>query len=173
MKVMKNVLKRVCVFTLAMAVMLGITPFYTTPVSKADGSVTYLKKSWNDTDFAVTCTTETCSEYNSVTTISETNPVTWNAGTYVVSTDAIINSRITVTGTVNLILCDDAVLNANKGITVSSGNTLNIYAQSEDTNMGKLIAKTMTADHYAAIGGDNANMNCGTVVINGVTLEAE
>ena len=92
MKVMKNVLKRVCVFTLAMAVMLGITPFYTTPVSKANGSVTYLKKSWNNEDFAVTCTTETCSDYNPVTTDSETNPVTWEAGWYVVDTDATIST---------------------------------------------------------------------------------
>jgi hypothetical protein len=47
-----------------------------------------------------------------------------------------IDTRITVQGTVNLILCDGAKLTAIKGLSVISGNTLNIYAHSNGANMG-------------------------------------
>ena len=74
---------------------------------------------------------------------------TLNAGWYVVQgTDPItINSRVTVTGDVHLILTDDCTLTVNGGIQLpdnsndtssTSPNALTIYAQSTGNNMGTL-----------------------------------
>ena len=93
-----------------------------------------------------------------------------SAGWYYVEGTVENANRITVTGTVNLILCDGAQLTASKGITVNSGNTLNIYAQTNGT--GKL---TVTKPDYqkAGIGGGpecdggNVTINGGTVTVTG------
>ena len=59
---------------------------------------------------------------------------TWGTGGqttwYVVQDNVTINDRVTVSGTVNLILKDGCTLNASKGIEVNSENDLTIYAQS-------------------------------------------
>ena len=90
----------------------------------------------------------------------------------------IISSRITVNGTVNLILRDGATLTANAGITTTNA-TLNIYAQSNGT--GALIATGSNGDDYsgggAGIGGggggNNANGGAGgNVNIYGGTVTA-
>ena len=95
---------------------------------------------------------------------------TWTNGWYVVSGDVTINSRITVSGTVNLILADNKTLNANAGIQVASGNSLTIYAQSTGDNMGALNA-TGSEDDYAGIGGDFGE-EFGTITINGGSVTA-
>ena len=58
----------------------------------------------------------------------------WAAGTYVVSGDVTINSAITVTGDVKLILKDGASLTVNN--TITGGGNLTIYGQELST--GKL-----------------------------------
>ena len=84
------------------------------------------------------------------------NTRNWADGSwYVVPEGGVtISNRITVSGTVNLILRDGATLTASQGITTSNA-TLNIYAQSAGT--GKLIA-TGTAGYNApgsaGIGGN-------------------
>jgi hypothetical protein len=55
----------------------------------------------------------------------------------VCNSDITVGERITVKGTVNLILCNGATIMANQGITVGRGNSLNIYGQ--EGNQGKLI----------------------------------
>ena len=124
------------------------TPGETDP---ADGTVTY-------DDAAVT-------EYTEVTAAENT----WSNGTYVVLHDTVVSEKITVTGNVNLILCDDTALTAENGITVSNGGHLNIYAQKNGT--GKLIAngtpgpdKTGNTDGFSAIEG--------SVTVHGGVIEA-
>ena len=90
-----------------------------------------------------------------------------------------ISGRITVNGTVNLILRDGATLTANAGIT-TTGATLNIYAQSEGT--GALIATGSNGGRNstggsAGIGGcggayENNGGAGGTVSIFGGTVTA-
>ena len=81
---------------------------------------------------------------------SETN------GWYVVNSSVTVNDRITVTGTVNLILADNGSLTAEKGITVNQGNSLTIWGQSGDTGtLGTLIAKGGT-DPTGLYGEPNA-----------------
>ena len=79
--------------------------------------------------------------------------------TYVVSGSETINARLDVSGTVNIILCDGAKLDATKGIQVGSGSELNIYGQELGT--GQLNANGYTAGsaQFAAIGANFAVMN--------------
>ena len=83
--------------------------------------------------------TQTCSDYTEVT--SQTSNWTGSEGAtwYVVKNDVQINTRITVTGDVHLILADGCTLNAAKGIYVGSGNSLTIYGQREGS--GELRAE--------------------------------
>ena len=113
----------------------------------------------------------------------------WANGTYVVTATTTISSRITVTGTVNLIILDGAELTAQKGITVSNSNTLNIYMGNSSNSIqstGKLTANAYRDDDWegdnmeagAGIGGWATNKNgdnydndgCGTVTIHGGTV---
>ena len=87
---------------------------------------------------------------------------------YVVSDNVTVSSRITVTGTAHLILCDGATLTASKGITVNNGNTINIYAQSGGT--GELSAGNDV--NTAGIGGGARYQSGGTVNIHGGKITA-
>ncbi len=94
----------------------------------------------------------------------------WSNGWYVVNGAVTIGSRITVSGTVNLILADGAQFTASQGIAVNSGNTFIIYAQSEDeATMGKLTATGR--GNEAGIGGNKSN-NSGAITINGGVINA-
>ena len=122
-------------------------------------------------------TKQTC---DSATVVTETDTA-WGASDsqehwYVVNSNVTINTRVTVTGDVHLILKDGFTLNATKGINVSKGNSLTIYAQSAGEGMGKLI--TTGSVSVAGIGGiwfygaDSANCTSGTITINGGTVTA-
>lgn len=54
---------------------------------------------------------------DNVTVVDGSN--TWNGGWYVVNSNVTISSRITVSGSVNLILADGYTLTASQGITVA------------------------------------------------------
>ena len=99
----------------------------------SDGKLTY-----TDNEIAGTGVTEV------------TNSTTeWENGTYVVTATTEISSRITVTGTVNLIILDGATLTAEKGITVSDDNTLNIYMGNSSNSIqstGQLNATAVEAE---------------------------
>ena len=92
---------------------------------------------------------------------SSTNPK-W----YVVKEAVTINDRITVTGNVHLILADKAALTAKKGIDVSAGNSLTIYAQTDmlTENTGKIVAEPN--DYNAGIGGSK-DKDGGSIKITG------
>ena len=103
-------------------------------------------------------------------------------GTWYVDEEITVANRLSVAGTVNLILCNGCKLIADKGITVGNDNTLNIYGQ--QGNSGKLIANgqnnTGNGDFYTGIGGcivyvyNNAKTNipCGTIGIYGGDVTA-
>ena len=103
-------------------------------------------------------------------TVVTSDTTTWSTGWYVVDGSVAISSRITVSGTVNLILADGFTLGAQKGIKVSSGNSLTIWGQAGDS--GTLNADTdFGTGGDAGIGGDQYQSN-GTIVINGGTIKA-
>ena len=120
---------------------------------------------WNGTTLVEKTGDDACTDYTVVTA----DTTTFEDGKwYVVSNSVTVSSRITVTGTANLILRDGATLTASKGITVNSGNTINIYAQSAGT--GELNAGSDTS--VASIGGGARYQSGGTVNIHGGKITA-
>ena len=104
-------------------------------------------------------------------------------GWYYVNDNVWIDNRITVNGTVNIILGDGCTLEVQKGIEVPEGKTLNIYAQSAGDGRGSLVAFVGEGGEYhqgcdAAIGGDggddgyNDGMKAGNINIYGGNIEA-
>ena len=137
-------------------------------------NVSYIYYTWDDVSQILTQHDGTAETATVVT-----DQTTWSNGWYVVNSDTTINSRVTVTGNVHLILADGCKLTVTGGIQVQdddnnpdtpSPNSLTIYAQSTDENtMGKLTAKG--ADYNAGIGGGNGS-DGGTVTIHGGTVNA-
>ncbi len=93
---------------------------------------------------------------------------TWENNWYVVSGNVTISDRITIKGTVHLILMDDCTLTAQNGISVNPGNSLTIYGQSGQS--GSLSATG--SEGNAGIGGDNLQ-GFGTITINGGIIIAD
>ncbi len=99
-------------------------------------------------------------------TISSQN--TFTNGWYVLDNSVTIDSRVTVSGTVHLVLKDGCTLTLPKGIHLKEDNSLTIYGQTNGT--GKLTAGP-SDDYLAGIGGDN-HERAGTLVVNGGNVEA-
>ena len=97
------------------------------------------------------------------------------SGWYVVAGDTQIDTRITVTGDVNIILMDGVTLTAYRGINVGEGSSLTIWAQCDATEdgspAGALVAYLGNNDSDAAIGG-NYEQKGGTITINGGFITA-
>ena len=84
------------------------------------------------------------------------------SGWVVAAQSVINNNRLTVSGDVNLILCDGAVLTAHSGITVNEGASLTIWQQQGGTGALDIDAVDL---NIAAIGGDDSP--AGDITING------
>ncbi|MCI8527829.1 MAG: LPXTG cell wall anchor domain-containing protein [Lachnospiraceae bacterium] len=110
-------------------------------------------------------TTQSCSDYTEVAS----DTTTWSdGGWYVVNGEITVDSRITASGTVHLILADGCELKAAGGIQVDG--SLTVYAQSQDDSAGKLTAVNTKADYYAGIGvsqGKTLTINGGVVTATG------
>lgn len=92
----------------------------------------------------------------------------WTDGRwYVVTDDVTIENRISINGTVRLVLCDGVTLNAPNGISLKSGNSLIIYGQ---TN-GSGILNANNNGIAAGIGSENEG-TCGNLTINSGTVNA-
>jgi len=153
---------------LSLALMLSLVPGLSM-TAMADSEVSYQEGSWSNNSVAFTAKTAA----NPTTLASGTTA--WGDGNwYVVPAGGVtISSRITVTGTVNLILTDGNTLTASKGITVADGNTLNIYAQSEGNNAGVLLINSVDDYNSGIGGGTTANdRNAGALIIHGGKIVA-
>ena len=109
--------------------------------------------------------TKECSNY----TVVDGSTTTWDNGWYVVNSTVTINSQVTVSGTVHLILADGASLTVNGGIKVAENNSFTVYAQSVEKNMGTLTA--VGGNQSAGI-GNRYNESVGNITINGGTVTA-
>ena len=108
------------------------------------------------------------------TPISKDNrPTTWTTGWYVVDGTVEIDSRVTVTGDVKLILKDGANLTVNGGIDVSgTSNSFTVYAQSADeSQMGSLTATAADKTGNAGI-GSSGRQTAGAITVNGGRVTA-
>lgn len=106
-----------------------------------------------------------CNDYRYV----RSSDTSWS-GWVVASQNMTLDSRVTVSGTVNLILMDGKTLTVTNGIQAGEGATLNIYAQSGNT--GALIAGNKQNSYAAGIGGNKGSYNAGTITINGGQIMA-
>ena len=129
----------------ARAVMLLLLAMLTASTAWAD-DVTYYDPTGasNPTKTATNPTAIT----DGTTSIGTADTETW----YYVSGTFTNNNRIEVLGTVNIILVDGCQFTASQGISVPSGSTLNIWAQSTGDGCGRLTA--YQDDKNAAIGGE-------------------
>ncbi|RRD92753.1 hypothetical protein EII17_13660 [Clostridiales bacterium COT073_COT-073] len=91
---------------------------------------------------------------------------------YVVKDKVEMNTRVTVTGDVHLILADGAELKAKKGINVSEENALTIYGQTDEVtqNTGKIDANGVS---MSGIGGTDYGSACGKITITGGVVDAK
>lgn len=131
-------------------------------------SVEYQEASWDGSQVTYESKTETCTLVE-----NSAEAVTWTAGWYAVSGNVTISEPITVNGEVHLILTNGCTLTAEKGIVVTSTNSLTIYAQSE--NGGTLNATGTTDDSgnaSAGIGGSTTVLDSGTITIHGGIINA-
>ena len=149
--------KRILSLLLAVVMVVGLLPGFSLTANAASG-ISYLDANGN-------------AQTHDATEVTA-NDSTWSSGWYVVNEDITISGRVTVSGAVYLILADGKTLNAEQGITVSSGNSLTIYAQSKGDGMGALTATSRTG--AAAIGGNNEDGKYagGTIIINGGAITA-
>ena len=172
---------------LSLALCFALIIAATLVTASASASVSYKDENGN---------TQTCTNATAVTESDTTWGDDGNNGWYVVNGDVTINTRVTVTGNVHLILADGCTLNATKGVTVTGGNSLTIYAQSAGEGMGKLTANagweraaigseqfqaagniTICGGNITAAGGEsaaigNVNGEAGTVTIYGGWVKA-
>ena len=102
------------------------------------------------------------------------------------SSSVSYDGRIIIDGTVKIILCDGAELDAKKGIGVDINSTLIIYGQENGTGQLKANGYSYNIGIYdqyagAAIGGYHhkdpnntvTSQNCGTIVIHGGMITAD
>ena len=165
---MKKKLGWILSLTLCFALMIVATLV----TASADDNVSYIDENGDE---------QTCA---SATVVTESD-TSWGASDsqehwYVVNSNVTINTRVTVTGNVHLILKDGYSLTVNGGIGVSdndgnqgngSTNSLTIYAQSTGNEMGSLTVQNVGSNN-AGIGSGDGTMNwngsdCGTITING------
>ena len=152
-----------CILLLALCALLAALP--TSAMELSDAPNRYAARSWNETAKAVETEIRIAESYTQLTAESTSLAEGW----YIVTGDVTVSERITVTGTVHLILAEGCTLTALEGIAVEGDNVLNIYGQGEDS--GKLIATT-TNREAAAIGG-GASKDSGIINIYGGTISAQ
>ena len=163
--------RKILAALLTVAMLASILPIGAAPAFAASG--TYLEYSWDEQ--TKTLTPENKSLPTSYTTVQNTT-TTWdgstNGGWYIAEGAVKIDSAVTVSGDVKLILADSCTLTVNGGINVPSGSKLSIYAQSEGNTMGKLTTTgtTINSGGTAGIGGTNTNVSFGTITIHGGTI---
>lgn len=111
-----------------------------------------------------------------------TSQTSLNGGWYIVKGTKTVNQRIMINGDVHLILADGAHLNATKGISLYSGKSLHIYAQSTSLSTAGKLTANGTGMYNAGIGGSKRvpskepeyelNPNAGALTIHGGVISA-
>jgi len=147
------------------AALLLLLLLVTSATAWAQTSASY--RAYNTSSHAFeTLTANSCTAVTSGTT-------TMSNGWYVVSSNVTVSTRITVNGTVNLILADGYSLTASQGITVNSGNTLNIYGQTSGTGALNATGAKLGGDGTEAAGiGSTGYSAVGSITIHGGRITA-
>ncbi len=155
--------KRIISILFAVLMVCAMIPLAAVPAFAAESffevdSDRYIDRSFDEASNTMVYTAKTIpADAGEITSGTEV----LSSGLYVVEGTVVLDKRPTVQGNVGIILKNGAELTANKGITVEEGNTLSIYAQTDDeSSMGKLsIAATEenSSAGVTAIGGRNGS----------------
>ena len=134
--------------------------------------VPFVKRTWDSDSGSVKEQTLYCANYTNLSSVTD-NRLAGTSEWYVLDRNLTFSERITVSGTIYLILKDGLTLTCEKGICVPDGAKLYIIGQSGDS--GNLIA---TGDSYqAGIGSndydDETVKGAGTIIIYGGTITAQ
>ena len=129
----------------------------TTMTAWANDAVTYIDMNG---------VTQTVTEYTEVTsamTADANGNINWTSGTYVVKSNVTLSGCIRfLNDVIDLIVCDGATLTVNGSSNGAfSGNTLNIYAQSNGTGMGAVNANRSTSCYHLNIAGGMVTLDAG------------
>ena len=145
-------IRRVLAAILSLALLLTFTPLsgvVTLSAGAFDDSVTYI---------GADGTEQTITDYNIVKIYDGQIMRKWSAGNYVVRGNVIINvtgkSAVMFSGTVNLILCNNAhltVKSTSGSAFTGIDNELNIFAQSTGSSKGKLTATGVSGIHCGSL----------------------
>ena len=134
----------------------------------AEVSVAYQEADWNGSEVVYTEKNANCTPVE-----NSAEAVTWSTGWYAVSGTVTISEPITVSGEVHLILMDGCNLTAAKGIVVTTGNSLTIYAQSGGTGTLNATGTTDSSNNASAgIGGSTTIFDSGSITIHGGVINA-
>ena len=146
-----------------------VTATCTVTVTTNPATISYIDYNASTGAYTTNNLSAYASVYSDVATLGMANNTSW----YVVKSNLTFSSRIEVRGDVRLVLSDNVTLTAAKGIDVTAGNSLTIYAHSSDkATMGALSASTDVND-TAAIGGNVNSSTCGTITIVGGKITAQ
>ena len=146
-----------------------VTATCTVTVTTNPATISYIDYNASTGAYTTNNLSAYASVYSDVATLGMANNTSW----YVVKSNLTFSSRIEVRGDVRLVLSDNVTLTATKGIDVTAGNSLTIYAQSSDkATMGALSASTDVND-TAAIGGNVSSNACGTITVVGGKITAQ
>ena len=156
--------KKVVSILLTIVMLFGIIPLGGISVFAAEGEQQPVVFRYYDEAANVFRNSKWTDNYTLVTS----GTTAWNTGWYVASGTVTIDSRVSVTGDVKLILTDGCSLTVNGGINVADGQSLTIFAQSEGT--GFLNADAGNLTFSSGIGGNR--QSCGTVNVYGGSVTA-
>lgn len=133
----------------------------------ADG-IPYYEGHYNQSSQKTTLSLVACKDYTEVT--NSQKPATMSNGWYYVIGDNVeYDEVISVQGDVHIIVANDSVLNATKGIVVPEGSNLSIYAQDMGSNAGRIIA---TGANGAAGIGSTYEKNGGNITVHSGNVTA-
>ena len=140
--------------------------------------VTFNVRSWDEERMQVVTTQAT----RACTLIEGSHPEGWMTltdGYYAVNSDAEYKALAIAGSDTHLVLCDGATLNCAH-VKLETGNTLNIYSQSDGDTQGKLLAVNQMpleeeggVYRYAAAIGGGDKQDMGSLFIHGGNIEAK
>ena len=139
-------------------------------------AITYIERSWSDTEKKVVETAKTISDYTLLTGSDDWVGIGANDDDkdhYYVVKGNVSYKTLNVFGRVHLILCDDATLTCWGGIIVDNIHNLAklfIYSQSDGAKQGRLVVTNNEYEGAAGIGSTHMEA-CGEITIHGGNLD--
>ncbi len=139
-----------------------------------EGSSYYIERSWDKENKKVVAHNVILSkgEYTLLTKQHYNGDLVLSDGTYVVggkdAGEFFASGAIKITGDTKIVLCDDAILTANKAFIVEPSATLNVYGQLNNSGVMRNWADTGDDNYYPGIGtydgtGTTINFHGGTI----------